>query len=157
MAYIKTEVVLRQRIPLLGGLAIPVDRFGVVLGDAFAVVVHHTEVVLRIHISMLGSLVIPVERFGIVLGDAVAFAVHPPEVDLSKGLPLFRGFSVPLEGLNVVLGDSTKCTGVASVIHANSAFLLLAPRVLGYRVDHNLIEADHKGFNHLVGGAWGST
>ena len=38
-----------------GGLAIPVDRFGVVLGDAFAVVVHQTEVELHIRIPLLGK------------------------------------------------------------------------------------------------------
>ena len=42
-------------MPLLGGLAIPVNRFRVVLGDAFAVGVHHTEVVLRIRIPLLGK------------------------------------------------------------------------------------------------------
>ena len=41
------KVELRTRISVLGGLAIPVNRFGVVPGDACAFGVHHTEECLR--------------------------------------------------------------------------------------------------------------
>ena len=44
----------QKRRPI-GGLAIPLDRFGVVLGNAPAVVVHDAEVVLRPRNTLLGK------------------------------------------------------------------------------------------------------
>ena len=44
-----------QKRRKIDGLAIPLDRFGVVLGNAPAVVVNVTEDELGIHITLLGK------------------------------------------------------------------------------------------------------
>ena len=49
------EVVLRRGVPLLGGLAIPVDDFRMVLRHALAVGMHDAEVVLRRGVPLLGK------------------------------------------------------------------------------------------------------
>ena len=49
------EIVLSVGVPLLGGLAIPLHRLGVVLGDTFAVAVHDAEIVLGASVALLGK------------------------------------------------------------------------------------------------------
>ena len=49
------EVVLGRCITLLGGLVITLDRFGVVLGNAQALIVHDGDVVLGLCTTLLGK------------------------------------------------------------------------------------------------------
>ena len=60
---------------LIGGFAVPTDRFGVVLFDTFAIVVPDTETVLGIRISLLGGFTIPIDRFGVVLFKTFAISI----------------------------------------------------------------------------------
>ena len=60
---------------LLGSLAPPPYRLGIVLGYAFAFVVAQCQNVLRLGVSLLGSLAIPLYRLGIVFGYAFAIVV----------------------------------------------------------------------------------
>ena len=58
---------------LLGSLAPPPYRLGIVFGYAFAVA--QCQNVLRLGVSLLGSLAIPLYRLGIVFGYAFAIVV----------------------------------------------------------------------------------
>ncbi|MGH6853683.1 MAG: hypothetical protein ACREDJ_10925 [Methylocella sp.] len=45
---------MRQRISLLGGLAIPFQRLGIVARDSFASLIHLAEAPLRRRVALLG-------------------------------------------------------------------------------------------------------
>jgi hypothetical protein len=51
----EAEVGLRVGMALLGGLALPVGGFGVVLRQALARVVHRAQEVLRLGVALLGG------------------------------------------------------------------------------------------------------
>ena len=55
-----SQVPLRRRMALFGGLAIPYPGLGVVLRDAVAIIIEEGEVVLRFHVTGLG----PGAQFG---------------------------------------------------------------------------------------------
>ncbi len=63
------EVVLGAGVPLLGGLAVPLDRLGIVLCNAQALGIHGTEVGLGLGYALLGCFAVPPHRFGVVLRD----------------------------------------------------------------------------------------
>ena len=54
-------------VSLLGGEAIPLRGFAIVLRDALAAVVHETEIALGYGVSLLGGEAIPLRGFAIVL------------------------------------------------------------------------------------------
>jgi hypothetical protein len=83
------EIVLRQGVTLFGGLAIPLQRLGIVLCQAEALVVHDSEIVLRIELTLLGRLAKPPRSLGNILRDALSRDVHDPEIILGIGIPLF--------------------------------------------------------------------
>ena len=60
-----------------------VQRFGMVLRHALAVVVHQAESGLRHRITLVGGLAEPLQRFGIVLRHAIAGLIHPAEILLA--------------------------------------------------------------------------
>ena len=83
------EAVLRKLMALLGGLAIPLDRFHIVFGDSLAILVHQADHALPGGIALLSGLTIPAEGFRIVFGNAVALSVHMAEPELPIGMALF--------------------------------------------------------------------
>jgi len=73
---------------LVGGKAIPAERFRVTLRDAAASVVHAPEPDLRGGMSLLRGEAIPAHRFCMVLGNhPFAASVHGPEAELGTGDP----------------------------------------------------------------------
>ncbi len=60
------DVVLRVGISLVGGLAVPAQRLGIVLHDAPAVPVQPADLVLREDVSLIGGGAVPAHRRGIV-------------------------------------------------------------------------------------------
>src|SRR5437016_930563 len=76
---------LSYGVALVGGLADPPHRLGVVLRYTLALGVPQPEVELGDGVSLVGGLPIPLHRLGVVLRDALALGVHGPEVVLSVG------------------------------------------------------------------------
>ena len=65
---------------LLGGLAEPLHRLGIVLRDTTALQVHEPEIVPSAGIALLGGPAEPRHRLGIVPRDTTAFHVHEPRL-----------------------------------------------------------------------------
>ena len=82
-------------VSLVGGLAIPLDGLGVILGHALAVGVHAPEVELGLGVSLVGGLAVPLDGLGVILGHSQAVGVHEPEEVLGGGIPLL-GEGAPL-------------------------------------------------------------
>ena len=72
---------------LVGGKAIPAERFRVTLRDAAASVVHAPEPDLRGGMSLLRGEAIPAGGFFEILRDPYAEVVHGPEAELGTGDP----------------------------------------------------------------------
>ena len=99
-------------VPLFRGQTKPLQGFLVVLGNAFAVGIHHPEVELGCGVSLICGQAEPLHRFPVVLGNAFAVGIHHPEVELGCGVSLICGQAEPLHRFPVVLGDA-----LALVIH----------------------------------------
>ena len=75
-------------MPLLGGKAVPLDRFSVVLRHASAVGVPETQADLGERVPLLGGKAEPLHRFGVVLHHASARHVHGTQLGLGERVPL---------------------------------------------------------------------
>ncbi len=82
------EIGLRRRVTLFGGLAVPVQRFGIALREANALIVHHAEIILRIEVALLGGLAKPFCGLGRIPRGALTGVVHYPEIVLGIGIAL---------------------------------------------------------------------
>ena len=82
---VSQEAGLGVGVTMLGSLAIPLQRFGVVAGNAFAIVVHDGKFTLGCGVTLLGGLAIPCHRLGFVPRNAQAMLVHEAEVVLGFG------------------------------------------------------------------------
>src|SRR6266508_1226466 len=71
----EAEIVLRLRVALLGGAAIPARRLGKVLRHAAALTVHHPEREAGGGVALLGGELKPLRRLGVVLRDAAAAVI----------------------------------------------------------------------------------
>jgi hypothetical protein len=97
------KIGLRQRVSLVGRLAIPLHGFGVILRYALSIGVHRTEVVLRIRVALLGGQPKPIHRRGVIVGYAPPFGIHLTKIVLRYSIPLLGGF---LDPRCVILGYS---------------------------------------------------
>ncbi len=79
------------------------ERLGVVLRHALAVIVHDAEIVHRRGHALLGGLAEPKERLGVVLRHAPAFVVHDAEVEHRHRVPRLGGLAAGLHSLRVAL------------------------------------------------------
>ena len=106
VAYITPRANCAQGVALLGGAAVPGDRFNVILRDAFAGGVPHPEGELRAGVALFGGAAVPADRFNVILRDAFAGGVHHPEGELRQGFTLLGGATVPGDRFDVVLWDA---------------------------------------------------
>ena len=111
---------------LVGRELVPPCGLGIVLWDAFTLVVHHPKVELRLGVSLVGRKAKPLCGLGIVLWDAFTLVVHHPKVELRLGVSLVGREAVPPCGLGGVLGDT-----LAGVIGDPQAELGLSAALLG--------------------------
>ena len=93
------EVVLRRGVALLGGAAVPRDRFGGILRHADALSVHAPEVVLRARVALLGGAAVPRDRFGGILRHADAGDINAAEDELRLGVARLGAGAEVCEGL----------------------------------------------------------
>ena len=125
-------VVLSERVPLLGGTAVPFHSFRVVLRHALAVGVHDSQVKLGVHVPLLGSKAKPFHRFSAVLRHASAVPMHDTQVLLgsrvtllgSKAKPLHRFSFVPYHAFAVGVPETQAQLG-ARVALLGSVFEIL--------------------------------
>ena len=75
----RTEVGLRFSVALIGSLAVPNDRLGVVLRYPLAIFVHSTEGVLGTSLALVGSFTVPIDGLGVALRYPVAVMVRQAE------------------------------------------------------------------------------
>ena len=80
------EVVLRRGVTLLGGAAVPPDRFGGIRWHAETLGVHPPEVVLRARVALLGGAAVPRDRFGDIRWHADAGDMNAAEDELRLGV-----------------------------------------------------------------------
>src|SRR5881227_1840717 len=102
----RTDRPLGNREVLLGGLAIPAHRFGIVLSEAPAVFTHDAEIQLRSRQALVCGSAIPAHGLLIILPDAAAFFVHDADVELGERVPLRRRPAIPAHRLREVLPDA---------------------------------------------------
>ena len=93
-------------IPLFSGFSVPLYGLGVVLFDAFAVLITPAQIVLCNGIPLFSGFSVPLYSLGVVLFDAFAPVIAGAQIVLCTGIPLFSGLSVPLYGFGVVLFDA---------------------------------------------------
>ena len=79
---------------MLGGAAVPRDRFGGILRHADALGVHRPKVALRAGVALLGGAAVPRDRSAASCGTD-ALGVYHPEVVLRARLALLGGAAVP--------------------------------------------------------------
>ena len=84
---------------MLGGAAVPRDRFGGILRHADALGVYHPEVVLRARVALLGGAAVPRDRFGGILRHADAGDIHAAEDELRLGVARLGAGTEVREGL----------------------------------------------------------
>ena len=95
----RPKVALRAGVALLGGAAVPRDRFGGILRHADALGVYHPEVVLRARLALLGGAAVPRDRFGGILRHADAGGIHAAEDELRLGVARLGAGAQVGEGL----------------------------------------------------------
>ena len=84
---------------MLGGAAVPRDRFGGIRRHADALGVYHPEVVLRARVALLGSAAVPRDRFGGIRRHADAGDIHAAEDELRLGVARLGAGAEGCEGL----------------------------------------------------------
>ena len=100
VAYIDPEVAYcAARVALLGGAAVPRDRFGGILRHAVALGVHRPEVVLRARVALLGGAAVPRDRFGGIRWHADTGDIHAAEDELHLGVARLGAGAEVCEGL----------------------------------------------------------
>ncbi|HYQ90571.1 MAG TPA: hypothetical protein VES89_00480 [Candidatus Competibacteraceae bacterium] len=78
---------------MLGDLAEPFHRFGLVTGHPAAFRIRRAKIELRPSKSLLGGLTIPFHRLGLVAGQPAAFRIPHTEIVLCLGIPLLSGLA----------------------------------------------------------------
>jgi hypothetical protein len=87
---------------LLGGFAIPFDRFGLVLGHSIAVLVARADMILCRRITLLGGPQVPADSMNVAYLDAKTFIVAPSEQPLCLAhtkLGRLSPFRQPIENI----------------------------------------------------------
>ena len=84
---------------MLGGAAVPRDRFGGILRHASAIGVHRPEVVLRARVALLGGAAVPRDRFGDIRWYADAGDMNAAEDELRLGVARLGAGAEVCEGL----------------------------------------------------------
>src|SRR5438270_10360595 len=102
----RTDRPLGNREVLLGGLAIPAHRFGIVLSEAPAVFTHDAEIQLRSRQALVCGSAIPAHGLLIILPDAAAFFVHDADVELGERVSLGSRHAIPAHRLGIILPAS---------------------------------------------------
>ena len=87
---------------LLGGLAIPLYRLGVVLREALSVLVHEAKFDLGFGIPLLCGQAIPLRSFVVVLRDAFTNPVHATNYELEKSIALLGEWTPFLQSRLIV-------------------------------------------------------
>ena len=118
---------------MIRAFPIPLDGFGNVSFDAFAVFITKPEGELRHGIIHFRGFLIPFERFLGVLGNAFAFLAAYAKPVLGFEIALVRGFPVPLDRLgHVILFFIMQ--GEVVLRFPGSLFGVLANRFQAFRV-----------------------
>ena len=76
------KIELGVGVSCVRSLAIPTNRFGVVLRHAMAPGIHSPKIELGAGVSCVGSFAIPTNRFRVVLGQALAIVIRSAEAEL---------------------------------------------------------------------------
>src|ERR1035441_8520824 len=93
--------VLRVRLSLFGGFAVPTDCLGVVLWHSAAELVHDAEITLSLRVSLFGGFAVPTDCLGVVPWHSAAFGIHDAEVGLRIHVSLFGGSAIPVDRLSI--------------------------------------------------------
>src|SRR5262249_31928235 len=91
------------RVYLVGRLAKPRQRLGIVPRCSLALFVHLADDSLGVRVAPFGGLAIPRQRLGVVLRHALAMGVHDAEGALGRPVSLVGGLTIPRQCLAVVL------------------------------------------------------
>ena len=93
-------------VSLFSGFSVPLYGFGVVLLDAFAIIIAVAQIVLCSGVFLFSGFSVPLYGFGVVLLDAFAIIIAVAQIVLCSGVSLFRGLSVPFHCFCVILFDA---------------------------------------------------
>ena len=121
------EVELRLGVALVGGVAEPAGRLGVVAADAGPAGVQPPQPELRLPVALVGGAAEPAGGLGVVLGHPEARVVAHPEAVLGPGMPLVGRPPVPAGGLGVVPGDAGAGDVEAGEVELRRGFARLGP------------------------------
>src|SRR6185503_17624203 len=91
---------------LIRRLAVPLQRFLIILQGTPSLLIQHTQIELRPWIGLLRRLAVPLPRVLVVLWDAFSMAIHHTQIELRRCMSLLRRLAVPLHGFLSLLRDA---------------------------------------------------
>ncbi len=121
---------MRIGVAVIAGLAIPLDRFLVILRHAQPALVDRADIDLRGRTLLVGGEVKEPHRFLVVLHHAAAIFKEEREIDLGVHVPLVGSHFVPLGRFDIVGLHAERI-----VVHRPDIVLRLAIALLGQRLE----------------------